>query len=268
MKQAVIQYSGTVFYTGKDIEYDVSFNFLDENEHSEMASKDNIKEIFIVTEDNERIKVNNWQLYARTFNDYTIRDLYTTINLGGDDQEYILNGISLVYLDGKEENFDIGELRIKDTNYWNADHKVYNSTQTVETVGDFKERQYNILVTLSSIEELTIKLKNIDLGIEGVKVDLNNIKIKENDQEPVDLALSKEIHLDKFSYTTLMIPLNLKEYKEFHKKILVFNPKIEYEKNGNLYTIIGDLNLNITPFIGESDIDEIKASKYIEENGI
>jgi hypothetical protein len=77
------------------------------------------------------------------------------------------------------------------------------------------------------------------------------------------------INFNENDIVTLLIPLTVQTDKRKENNILVFNPRLTFNINGQEHAIFGDVNLVSTPSVStESSQGDIDAKKIIEEFGL
>ncbi|MBU5593040.1 hypothetical protein KQI89_14910 [Clostridium sp. MSJ-4] len=290
-KQAPMEYLGTVYGTINK-EFQLSFNFLDENTFSEMAQENNIKEMYIIDHKERIIPAHTWQINSTSFVDYEIRNIHTKM-LFNELDTFIFKKLVIKYMDNVTEEFSVGSLNIVIDNEYTKESIIYNSSQELIMCSDNTYSNFSgILITLGNVtdnaNENNIELINIDLGIEDFGIDGDNIKIINKHISDINIdeitqhvkypkpveEVTKSIPSTKINFknsdiVTLLIPFTIPQNKIKENKIYVFNPKLTFRINGKEYDLIGDQNLISTPSLSTKNFNgDIDGKKIIEEFGL
>lgn len=273
-KQSNIKYNGTIYTHGENVAY-LETLFIDENIASEMASNSNIKKINIIDKSGEKLELRDIQLGIGYEDENSlIRVLKSTIVLNENKpkNEYSLDKMIIKYIDGKEKIFNLGKLNINTTKII-SQKLAYHSYQELVPTTMYDMAASGIIIKLGKMDYEKIKLKDIDLGLEGIEVDYKNIKILDeydpDNQEDYDNASNIELAIDdgakeKFNgielefgedeMVTIVIPFKISSDFDKQNIIYMINPKLTLESNGVEEILFGDDEEKNNPNIDESEL--------------
>lgn len=273
-KQSNIKYNGTIYTHGENVAYLETF-FIDENIASEMASNSNIEKINITDKSGEELELRDVQLEVGYEDENSlIRVLKSTILLNENKpkKEYSLDKMIIKYIDGKEKIFNLGKLNINTTKII-SQKLAYHSYQELVPTNMYDMAASGIIIKLGKMDYEKIKLKDIDLGLEGIEVDYKNIKILDeydpDNQEDYDNASNIEVAIDdgtkeKFNgielefgedeMVTIVIPFKISSDFDKQNIIYMINPKLTLEFNGVEEILLGDAEEKNNPNIDESEL--------------
>lgn len=183
-KQYIIPAKGQIV-TSFNADTNISFYVLDEIPISEIAEKENIKNITLVTKDDTYISSNNWEVESgiSDSSDYEMKKLSIQASF---DREVYLNKIIIEYKDKKEE-FSIGSLKIcpmedvtlasrlfvyNDIINASSESRVINSSNI-----EYISPQCTVLqFSLDNSMEEGFIINNIDFGIDGMGIEPETMK--------------------------------------------------------------------------------------------
>ncbi len=190
------QITGFKGNTGK-----IYFYLLDEEELSEMAEMENIKEIYMETDSGEKIEVEGWtittQPYHLGLSEFFERTIEVPIVF---DKEKVITKLSIVYPD-TTETFPAGILKIIPVSFSGklCEDNVYGSVFNLQEKVDWTDPDYvykevdpyskevieafnrNFLCLYGSIRN-NIKIDHIDFGIKGLGVDVSTVRLLQGEE--------------------------------------------------------------------------------------
>lgn len=179
----------------------VSFYVLDEQEISELASKNNIVAINLLDKYGQKYNAVEWSVDPAGFyqgSTYSAKNLNITLTI---EEEITANTIEIVYPD-KKETMNIGELTITPMN---ADNYIA-ATQISSTPFSISAKSANddyripsVLHVMATSFREGFTITHVDFGILGIGVDPSTVKFFEG---PVDIGPSFKENPENAVYFT------------------------------------------------------------------
>lgn len=176
----------------------IRFEVMDEEEHSELAEKSNIKKILLTTETGEQIEAEDWEIGegVTTAHKYVARILYLSVST---EQEFTIRELTIVYPDTKE-TFDIGNLKVCpiDQPYWiQMWGECFDYTPDSDNPYDRDEEsgRHSLDATAVSVfgrlgsDRESVTIRRIDFGIPGLGMDPDSVRLEQGE----DLEMGMEL---------------------------------------------------------------------------
>lgn len=265
-KQAIIKYNGTVYGVTQK-ETSLFFEFLDENKSSEMENCKNIKDIYFLDENSVKTKAETWKIDSAYFEGYVVRTLYMDV-IFNESGVKKLTTIVIKYNDDVEEKFSIGNLKVVVGETMPGSPYIMNCTQDLIMAENNLYCNFaGVAITLGNVESNIIEINKIQLGMDGIGIDNNGIKviygkeIKDINMNEIQHELnypkrvettSEDIDNIKIDFNnnhivTLIIPFTIREAAEKNNSIYIFNPKLTFKVGNSIEEQIGDTNIFDVP---------------------
>ncbi len=260
-KQANIECEGSI-YCLENEKFKIPIVIVDEEELSEMASTSNIKAIYLVDKNSEKISALEWQI-QNGYKDkgYIMRsiDCYFIYEKSGIyNPEYV----DIQFVDGKTERFTLGKIDIlvkTKSDFQENCISYWFGVQLIKPLINSKTMASGVILLIDTSGKEVI-IEDIDLGIRNFGIDVDNItvldgeydynyfnslrdkhdksvkifdsiQIRENIEgqfKPIHIAASD----NTTKYTTLLIPLITKEGVSNSDKVVCINPTIKIIQDG------------------------------------
>lgn len=183
----------------------IAFIFIDEEELSEMADVNNLKNVYITTDEGEKIEATKWDLEERAL--FTAPDEYRGRKLNlylPYDRAYTITQLTIVYPD-KEETFEVGNLKVIpiETDSWMRAGISCYAINLVElksflTDPDYVQEpdpepfstenleagRFNFFQAVGRVysSEGSFTITKIDFGIEGMGIDPSTIRFLQGEE--------------------------------------------------------------------------------------
>lgn len=294
-KQANISCIGSI-YSIENTEFQFPIVIVDEEELSEMASPDNIKSIYLVDSNSEKISALKWQIQDGIKDKdkkYVMRSIdcsFVYKKSGSYNPVYV----DIEFKDGKVERFDLGQINIIVKTESELKEKRAANWFEVEFINPKVNSivmASGIILVIDSIGKDVI-IENIDLGLQNFDIDTENIIVldgeydisyinelrKKNDKsikifDSIQIKENiksefKPIHIDSSDgttkYTTLLIPLITKEGISNSDKVVCANPTIKIVRDGKHQELYEFQPVVLLPRINK----DIIPAKLLREKGI
>lgn len=294
-QQALIKYNGTI-YASQNTPVDIALIFIDENELSEMASAENIKDIKLIDKSGQIYESESWTIQqGMKEEDYLYRNIQIKLSFNNIGL-YEFNLVSIEYADNKIEEYDVGYLDIKvidlnNENYsgefdlscdWITNHeaitqitglminldnfskfenvtvlKVEMGTKDFQTLNE-KTAVFDGTFDSNKIQELMLD----DEDLYGNYTSLMNI----NQTNSSNMSLQLKYDFDTGNRAVLIVPLSSQNNFDYHKYITLFTLEMTIEVNGEIYHCYTLNTLYRIPIgINDTDYDPVQ---YLKENGV
>ncbi len=286
-KQAIIKYSGSANAISKE-KFKMPIIFVDESKMSELASVENLKEIYIVDSNGIKYPMMDYKIQDGVENKgYIMRNFEGNI-IFKNPGIYELTNVKFKFLDNKIKDYPLGNFKVYVESKENFSNMFIGNIFPEYIFSKEKPGISGVMVRFD-IQAEDIVLKNIDLGVDGLNVDKNNIivtkdiidindfeskrnakeficfdsmRVTENsDSGYLDKKISKEYIKD--NYIMLLIPITCS--KEFNLKntAIALNLKFTINSKGKDYELYSLQPLVYLPLINK----DLKPLNLLKEEG-